>query len=82
MKEDDVALPRLMTKTQAAAYCGVTLPTFGKWVEKGFIPKALPMRKWDRHAIDAAIDKMSGISNSPPVKAETALQKWLRENDC
>jgi predicted DNA-binding transcriptional regulator AlpA len=79
MSEDDNA-PRLMNKTEAAAYCGMNPVTFGKWVARGHLPKALPMRRWDRKAIDAALDKMSGITSKPPVKAETALEKWRREN--
>lgn len=72
--------PRLMTKTEAADYCGVSLPTFRKWVRDGAIPGSLPrLGKWDRRAIDAMLDKLSGLDvKSKPVESE--LDKWVREN--
>jgi hypothetical protein len=71
--------PRLLNKSQAAAYCGATLPTFGKWIARGLIPKALPMRRWDRKALDLALDKMSGLIVESAPK-ESALEKWRREH--
>lgn len=72
-------VPRLMTKTEACAYCGVSLPTFGKWVAKGLLPQALPVRKWDRKAIDLALDKMGGLIVESHSK-EDEVDKWFREN--
>lgn len=54
--------PRLMTKADAAAYCGVCPATFTNWVASGVMPSPFRgTRMYDRHAIDAAIDRDSGI---------------------
>lgn len=57
---------RLLTKKAAAAYVGVTTPTFAKWVLAGVLPPSASItRKWDRKAIDAALDKISGLERDP-----------------
>lgn len=54
--------PRLMYGPDAAAYLGLTSAAFSKWVAEGRIPKPLPgTRRWDRKAIDLALDKASRI---------------------
>jgi hypothetical protein len=54
--------PRLMSGSDAAAYCGVAPATFSQWVAAGRMPGPLPeTRRWDRKAIDLALDKASGI---------------------
>lgn len=51
-----------MTAKAAAAYLGVSWTTFNNWVNMALLPAALPvMKRWDRKAIDAAIDRMSGL---------------------
>jgi predicted DNA-binding transcriptional regulator AlpA len=56
--------PRLLNKKEAAAYCGVSVGTFSKWVKAEIMPTAVSItRRWDRKAIDAALDKMSGLSS-------------------
>lgn len=58
--------PRLLTQKQAAAYLGVTPPTFAKWVLAGIMPASLSItRKWDKKAIDARIDQISGLESNP-----------------
>jgi len=54
------AVPRLLNRELAAAYCGVSTGTFDAMVEEGFYPRALrvPGRRllqWDRDELDAAI---------------------------
>ena len=75
---------RLLSRKDAAAYCGVSVATFSAWVTAGFMPKPLfASKRWDKKAIDAAIDKESGLAQ--PVAGndnETALQKFLREAQC
>ncbi len=72
--------PRLLTQRQAAAYCGVSATTFAKWVLAGALPPPLPaMRRWDKKAIDAHLDKASGIDLA--VKEEDPLAAWRRERD-
>jgi predicted DNA-binding transcriptional regulator AlpA len=70
---------RLITKREAAAYCGVSLPTFSKWVLAGIMPPAFgATRRWDRRAIDAAIDAASGLGGE---LVEDAFDRWEREHD-
>jgi hypothetical protein len=74
-----VTEPRLISGADAAAYCGVTPATWSKWVAGGIVPPPLPgTRRWDRKAIDSALDKASGIL--PAVAQEDdELAKWERE---
>src|ERR1700730_11140938 len=54
--------PRLLTREQAAAYCGLSASGFSEWVRSGKLPG--PIRgstRWDLKAIDAALDSLSGI---------------------
>ena len=48
-------------------------------------PKPLPgTRRWDRKAIDLALDKISGIPSAPVSKedrGEEELQEWIREDE-
>lgn len=58
--------PRLLTKKAAAAYVGVSAPTFAKWVLAGIMPPAVSLTKmWDRKAIDIQLDKISGLEARP-----------------
>lgn len=66
--------PRLMTKAEAAAYCRVTPDGFGKWVRSKIVPGPIPgTKRWDRIALDAALDRASGIARPEP--AETPLER-------
>jgi predicted DNA-binding transcriptional regulator AlpA len=80
-----VTEPRLITGVQAAAYLGLTQASFSKWVADGRAPKPLTgTRRWDRKAIDLALDKISGIPPTPPSKedqGEEECQRWLRDYD-
>jgi hypothetical protein len=75
--------PRLMMGAEAAAYLGLTPASFTKWVADGRAPKPLPgTRRWDRKAIDLALDKLSGIPPAPVSREEQEKEegdKWLRE---
>lgn len=70
--------PRGLTRAQAAAYCGCeTLTAFDEWVRRGIVPKAMPgTSRWDRRAIDRALDQRSGLT---PI-AEPDIDEWLAEN--
>ena len=64
--------PRLLTREQAAAYCGVGLTTFTAWVRRGIIPGPLPAtHRWDKKAIDAALDILSHIDDT---REDSALE--------
>jgi transcriptional regulator with XRE-family HTH domain len=68
---------RLMTGAEAAAYLGLTPASFSKWVADGRAPKPLPgTRRWDRKAIDLALDKLSGIPPAPISKEDQADEAW------
>jgi predicted DNA-binding transcriptional regulator AlpA len=62
----DSGSPRLLTKKAAAAYVGVSVPTFSKWVAEGLFPPSVSITKmWDKKAIDAQLDKLSGLESKP-----------------
>ena len=72
--------PRLLTRPQAAAYCGAAPSTFSMWVAAGIVPAAVPgTKRWDRQAIDDKLDALRGIAAND--NAETPLEKWRRERD-
>ncbi|KZL23993.1 hypothetical protein PsWM33_02797 [Pseudovibrio sp. WM33] len=72
--------PRLMTKAQAADYCGLKPSTFSKWVKSGRLLEALlQSHRWDKLAIDKALDMLSGIVSQEPEAPETAFDRWLSE---
>jgi hypothetical protein len=73
--------PRLMSGAVAAAYCGLSPASFAKWVADGRAPKPLPgTRRWDKHALDAMIDKISGLDTTI-VPEEDPFEKWKREHE-
>ncbi len=56
--------PRLVTRAEAAAYCGLSPQGFSAWVRIGRLPASLPgTSRWDLKAIDAALDSLSGIAD-------------------
>ena len=76
--------PRLMTVAAAAGYCSLTPATFSQWVAAGRMPPPLPgTRRWDRKAIDLALDKASGIpvASVVPEDGELTLAEWKQQNE-
>jgi len=66
--------PRLLTREQAAAYCGVGLTTFTAWIRRGIVPGPVHRtHRWDRKAIDAALDLLGCIDDKLESKA---LDQW------
>lgn len=74
-------LPRGLTKAHAAAYCGCeTLAAFDEGVRKEIVPKAIPgTNRWDRKAIDRALDRRSGLSAD--TNANESYDEWLARQD-
>lgn len=73
--------PRLISREQAAAYCQIALSTFDSWVRRKLLPAAIPgTRRWDRKALDLALDKLSGIEPTPQENTESEADRWFREN--
>lgn len=67
---------RGMTKEDAAIYCGcTTTAAFDVWIRKGIVPSAIPgTNRWDRKAIDLALDRVSNIVEAPP--SGSLLAEW------
>jgi hypothetical protein len=73
--------PRLIGRKEASDYCGIGESPFSLWVSTHKMPPAIPgTRKWDKRAIDARLDEISGLEVKAQDK-ETDLQKWRRERD-
>jgi hypothetical protein len=85
MADDSHIEPRLLSGKDAAAYCGLVPATFSQWVAAGRLPGPLPgTRRWDRKAIDLALDKLSGIEThaAPPEDdVDAAFARWDAENE-
>lgn len=72
---------RLLSRTEAAAYCGFKPSAFSAHVLAGRLPAALPgLRKWDRKAIDTHLDKLSGI-DGVNVVSEDPFDAWERQDN-
>jgi hypothetical protein len=65
-------MARLVAEKEASEYAGLDLATFKAWVACGKLPKPLPdCGKYDLKAIDAAIDRVSGLGGP-----SNALDAW------
>ena len=70
MDRDGLVTPRLLTRQEAAGYCGLTESGFSSWMARRLVPGPLPgTKRWDRKALDLALDRLSGI---PPETAAPA----------
>ncbi|SDO56224.1 hypothetical protein SAMN05216360_12744 [Methylobacterium phyllostachyos] len=74
--------PRCLTIADAAAYCGLTPGGFRQWVSIGRLPPSLPgTHRWDRRAIDFALDRLSGLPGPGAGDLdEDAMDRWLQEH--
>lgn len=68
--------PRGLTLDQAAAYAGcATVSAFRDWIRKGIMPGPIPgTHRFDRKAIDAALDRLSGLSTTVP--EQSPYEAW------
>lgn len=70
---------RVLGRNDAASYAGVSPGHFDKLVALGTLPCPLPAygrtRRWDRAAIDAALDEASGLSVGRDAPA-SAYDTW------
>ncbi len=74
--------PRLMTKEEACAYVRLKEGAFDLWIQAGRIPGPLDgTKRWDRHAIDAALDKLSGLraESLPGLDQSSDFDDWMSE---
>ena len=74
--------PRGMSKKGAAAYAGcASLSTFSDWVRRGIMPGPIPgTKRWDRKAIDAALDRLSGLQTTI-APAASPYDQWKAKQD-
>lgn len=69
--------PRLICREVAAAYCGLSVQGFGRWVRLGRLPGPIPgTARWDLKAIDIALDSASSISDT----AQSPLDEWIAKH--
>lgn len=71
---------RGLSKREAADYCGCeSLAAFDQWRRKGIVPDPIPgTNKWDRKALDAYLDRASGLTT--PQQEMSPYQRWKAEN--
>jgi hypothetical protein len=73
-----IIAPRVLSRAAAAAYCGCGLGSFSDWIQRGIIPGPIPgTNRWDRKAIDAALDRASGLSAG----IEDPFDEWKARRD-
>lgn len=71
--------PRLLTRSEAAAYCRMTPSRFSQLVKAGTLPASIAgTTRYDRMAIDRALDKLSGLTTDVEL---SPLQKWKQARD-
>ncbi len=71
--------PRGLSKASAATYLGVTPETFSRWIAEGILPGPIPgTHRWDRKAIDAALDKHAGLTAQ---SSSSAYDRWKAGQD-
>lgn len=76
--------PRLMTRSEVAAYCSFSTGQFSRLVSAGILPPAVPgMHRWDRKALDICLDKLSGIpdANAPEMHLTTGSGSTMPEGN-
>jgi hypothetical protein len=70
-----------MGRKEAAAYLGIGQSTFSLWVSTHKMPPAIyGTRRWDRRAIDAKLDEISGLKAANDNINEDAFDRWERLN--
>lgn len=76
-----IALPRGLSKEDAAAYAGCeSLSAFSDWVRRGILPGPIPgTHRWDRKAIDLALDLASGLPTTIAPEI-SAFDQWKAAN--
>ncbi len=68
------AAPRLLSREQAAIYCGVAPETFDSYRRRGILPDPVAgTKRWDRKLIDEFLDRQSGITEGA---ALSPLDAW------
>lgn len=67
--------PRCMKRAEAAAYLSLDPSSLDVWVAKGIVPGPIPgTHRWDRRAIDAALDRLSGLQQDESL--DDSYEAW------
>lgn len=65
--------PRGLTRDDSAEYCGIDPATFDNWRHSGKLPGPIPgTKRWDRKALDLALDRLSSIETEPQSRGDFA----------
>lgn len=65
----------VLTRTQAAAVCEISVSTFDVWVRKGIMPGPITgTRRWSRAAIERSL--MTEIAESPVEFGSSPFETW------
>lgn len=72
---------RLMTKREAAAYLALPPRRFAATVASGQLPRPVLRGRWDREALDRAIDAMSGATSRRDADIEQRYRDWQAEHE-
>lgn len=71
---------RLLTRAEAANYCGLSKQSFSKWIREGRLPKPIfGTARWDRRSIDHALDILCDLRNAE--LNETDFDQWKRRKN-
>lgn len=76
-----IAERRVFNRNEAASYVGVSPGFFDKLVSEGRMPRPLPMgrvRRWDKAAIDVALDALGDLNGSRPIAPPSPYDAWSR----
>jgi hypothetical protein len=77
MSDAQTSTARGMTRAEAAKYCRLSRDGYDVWVKRGLVPPPIPgTNRYDRKALDRALDKLSGLAPDSP---ESKLDQWLKE---
>lgn len=72
-------MKRLMTKSEAAAYCSLSMTQFTQWIDDGRISPAIPgTHRFDKVKLDADLDRLSGVQSTATL---SPLEKWKAEQN-
>lgn len=73
--------PRRLTLRQAADYCALMPSGFAAWQRQGIVPGPIPgTKRWDRKALDAALDKASGLREAGGSPVNDEVEEWFRRD--
>lgn len=72
---------RLLTKKEAADYCGAdSLRTFDRWRKEKLVPPPIPrLGRWDFKVLERHIDKLSGLTETVETE-DDELAEWGKQN--